>query len=75
MHEVELVLALLVATTVLAPVAKRLNVPYPILLVLGGLVLALAPAVPNVFLAPDLFFLCSCRRWCTSRPLIRRFAR
>lgn len=57
MHEIELVLALLVATTALAPAARVLRVPYPILLVLGGLILALIPAVPNVALAPELVFL------------------
>jgi CPA1 family monovalent cation:H+ antiporter len=32
-------------------------VPYPILLVLGGLLLAVVPAVPDVQLAPELVFL------------------
>jgi monovalent cation/hydrogen antiporter len=57
MHEVELVLALLVAVAALAPVAQKLRLPYPILLVLGGLLLALIPAVPDVRLAPELAFL------------------
>jgi CPA1 family monovalent cation:H+ antiporter len=56
-HEIELILALLVAVAVLALAAQRLRVPYPILLVLGGLVLALVPAVPRVVLAPELVFL------------------
>ena len=57
MHEIELILALLVAVTVLATAARTVRVPYPILLVLGGLALALIPAVPNVELAPELVFL------------------
>lgn len=57
MHEVEVVLSLLVATTVLVPVARRLAIPYPILLVIGGLIIALLPAVPLVVLEPDLVFL------------------
>ena len=56
-HDVELILALMVAVAVVATAARALRVPYPILLVLGGLLLALTPAVPNVELAPDLVFL------------------
>jgi CPA1 family monovalent cation:H+ antiporter len=55
--DVELILALMVAVAVIATAARALRVPYPILLVLGGLVLALTPAVPSVNLAPDLVFL------------------
>ena len=57
MFGIELILALLVAVCVLALVARGLHVPYPILLVLGGLGLALLPFVPNVELAPELVFL------------------
>src|SRR3954469_3620523 len=57
MHEVELTLALLVAVAGLATLSRLLRVSYPILLVLAGLLLALAPAVPDVVLAPDLVFL------------------
>ena len=57
MHEIELVLALLVAVAALAPVAQKLRIPYPILLVLVGLLLALIPAVPDIKLAPELVFL------------------
>lgn len=56
-HEIELVLALLVAVAALAPAARMLRVPYPMLLVLVGLLLALIPGVPDVELAPDLVFL------------------
>src|SRR6476620_2426644 len=57
MHEVELTLALLVAVAGLATLARVLGIPYQILLVLAGLVLALAPVVPDIVLAPDLVFL------------------
>jgi Na+/H+ antiporter len=57
MHEIELVLALLVPVAALGTVARRLRIPYPILLVLAGLVLALLPFVPDVHLAPELVFL------------------
>ena len=57
MTAVELVLALLVPVTVLALLARRLNVPYPIVLVLGGLVLGFVPGLPQLTLAPDVVFL------------------
>lgn len=57
MHEVELVLGLLVAVAALATAARYIGVPYPILLVLGGLVLGFIPGLPNVELAPDTVFL------------------
>src|SRR5438309_8909732 len=57
MSSLEIVLGLMVAVTVLALVARRANVPYPIVLVLGGLVLAVIPGLPAVKLAPDLVFL------------------
>lgn len=57
MSAVEVVLGLLVPVTVLALLARRLNVPYPILLVLGGLVLGFVPGLPPVRLAPEVVFL------------------
>jgi monovalent cation/hydrogen antiporter len=57
MHEVELILALLVAVAALATVARILRVPYPILLVLGGLLPALLPVAPRIELAPEIVFL------------------
>jgi len=57
MSAVELVLGLLVPVTVLALLARRLSVPYPIVLVLGGLVLGFAPGLPPLTLAPDVVFL------------------
>ena len=57
MHSVQLVLALLVILVALVALALRLNISYPIVLVLGGLVLALAPRMPSVRLEPDIVFL------------------
>ncbi len=54
---VELILGLLVAMTVLALLAHRLRIPYPILFVLGGLALGLIPGIPHITLAPDLVLL------------------
>ena len=54
---IEVVFALLLAATGLALVARRIGVPYPILLVLGGLLLGFVPGLPRVELDPELVFL------------------
>jgi monovalent cation/hydrogen antiporter len=45
---------LLAAAAILLAIAQRLRVPYPILLVLGGLALGFVPGVPHIELPPDL---------------------
>jgi len=57
MHNFETVLALLVGVTFLALVARRLDVPTPALLVVGGLLVALLPGLPVVQFDPQLVFL------------------
>jgi CPA1 family monovalent cation:H+ antiporter len=54
---IEVVLLLLLAATALAIAARRVGIPYPILLVLGGLALGFVPGLPPVELEPDLVFL------------------
>ena len=54
---IEVVLVLLAAATFLAIAARRVGIPYPILLVLGGLLLALVPNRPSLELEPDVVFL------------------
>ena len=55
MHEIEpLLLALMVAVAGLSVLARVVRVPYPILLVLGGLVLGFVPGMPAVELPPEL---------------------
>jgi monovalent cation/hydrogen antiporter len=54
---VDIFVALLLAVAVLALVARRLNVPYPILFVIGGGLLGLIPKLPKVGLDPELIFL------------------
>ena len=56
MREIELVLLLLALVTALTLVARRLTVPYPIVMVLGGLVLSQVPGLPEFQLPPDLVF-------------------
>jgi len=50
-------LLLLVLVTALTIIARRLTVPYPIVMVLGGLVLSAIPGLPEFELPPDLVFL------------------
>ena len=57
MHQIELVFGLLVVVTALAVIAEKINVAYPILLVIGGLVFGFVPGLPNVELHPDVVFL------------------
>jgi Na+/H+ antiporter len=55
--EIEAILVLLAAVATLATLANRVKVPYPILLVLGGLALGFVPGLPRVELDPDVVFL------------------
>ena len=50
-------LLLLVFVAMFAGLARRLKVPYPILLVIAGLLLSFLPGVPRIGLDPDLVFL------------------
>jgi monovalent cation/hydrogen antiporter len=54
---IEIVLFLLLAATGMAVVARRYGIPYPVLLVLGGLAIGLVPGLPVVELEPDIVFL------------------
>jgi CPA1 family monovalent cation:H+ antiporter len=53
-HEELQLLALLVAAAALLLLADRLRIPYPILLVLGGLMLGFVPGVPDLMLPPEV---------------------
>jgi len=52
----EFILICLVAVGLLALAARKIRVPYPILLTIGGLLLALLPGVPVIHLDPQLVF-------------------
>jgi Na+/H+ antiporter len=55
---VELVfLLLLFFIVVFGILARKLSTPYPIIMVVGGLLLSFVPAVPDITLQPDLIFL------------------
>jgi monovalent cation/hydrogen antiporter len=56
--EVEVVfLLLLLFVVVFGLLARRLVMPYPIVMVIGGLLLGIVPGIPNITLNPDLVFL------------------
>ncbi|MDB5308442.1 MAG: nhaK [Gemmataceae bacterium] len=56
-HPFELILALLAVAVGLGVLARQLRLPYPILLVVGGLVLGLQPWGPDITLDPPVVFL------------------
>ena len=57
LHAVEtVILLLLVLVAAFAVVAQRLKVPYPIVLVLAGLVISFVPHIPRVPLDPNIVF-------------------
>jgi monovalent cation/hydrogen antiporter len=49
-------LALIVAVATMLAIAPTLRIPYPILLVLGGLAIGLVPGMPEFELEPELVF-------------------
>jgi Na+/H+ antiporter len=57
MDELEFLFVLLLAAAVLVRLADIIRLPYPIVLVVGGLGIGLVPGLPDVVLAPDVVFL------------------
>src|SRR6266536_3876134 len=56
MHQAEIIVLLLAAVAALAVLAHKIALPYPIVLVLGGLALSFVPGLPEVRLNPDVVF-------------------
>jgi Na+/H+ antiporter len=56
-HDIESILVLVLAATLLVRLADLGKVPAPIALVLGGLAIAFIPGLPSVELEPDTIFL------------------
>jgi Na+/H+ antiporter len=54
MDQLTLLLGLFAATVLLAPVAERFKLPYPVLLLMFGLVVAFVPGLPTPSISPDL---------------------
>jgi CPA1 family monovalent cation:H+ antiporter len=56
MPDVQILVGLLVAIALLAAVAHRLELPFPVVLVLGGLAAGLLPGLPELRLEPEAVF-------------------
>src|SRR5690606_36304257 len=56
-HQLLLVLALFFAMALLYLLSQRINISYPIFLVIGGLGISFIPGVPNITVDPDLILL------------------
>src|SRR3954470_5496873 len=56
-HDIEFLMLLLLAIALLAQLAGRLQIPYPVFLVLGGLAIAFVPGMPSLRLEPEVVFL------------------
>src|SRR4029079_7974944 len=56
MGKTELILICLVVVTVLALIARKIRIPYPILLTVGGVLLAFVLGLPTIRLEPELIF-------------------
>lgn len=57
-HAIEIVfLLLLLFVVIFATLARKLQTPYPIVLVVAGLLLSFIPGIPKISLNPDVIFL------------------
>ncbi|MGI9113786.1 MAG: Na+/H+ antiporter [Chthoniobacterales bacterium] len=56
MHQAEIIVLLFAAVAVLVVIARKLALPYPIVLVIAGLALSFIPHLPSVRLDPDVVF-------------------
>jgi monovalent cation/hydrogen antiporter len=57
MNQAEVICTLLIVVAALAIFAQKITLPYPVLLVVGGLALGSVPGLPAVQLDPDMVFL------------------
>ena len=57
MGDIEFLILLLGAAAVLVRLADQISIPYPIVLVVGGLAIGLIPSLPDLRLDPDVVFL------------------
>src|ERR1700694_5304040 len=54
MRELEVLIGLVLAATMLAAAARRVGTPYPVFLALGGAILAFVPGAPSFTVLPEL---------------------
>lgn len=57
LQQIEIIILLLMVMLALTTAARKMAIPYPIMLVIGGLALGLTPGMPKVRLDPDIVFL------------------
>ncbi|HEV2776255.1 MAG TPA: Na+/H+ antiporter [Solirubrobacteraceae bacterium] len=57
MGEIEFLIAVLFAAAVLVRLAELVAIPYPIVLVIGGVAIGFVPGLPDIELAPEAIFL------------------
>lgn len=57
MENFQIVIFIMTILIVLSAFADKIKMPYPILLVLVGLIIGFVPALPNLELNPDIVFL------------------
>lgn len=57
MREVEIILVLLAIITALAQLTDKVKIPYPILLVVAGMLISLVPGLPHIELNPEVVFI------------------
>ncbi len=57
MNQAEVICTLLIVVATLAIIARKVELPYPVLLVIGGLALGFVPGLPEVQLQPEVVFL------------------
>src|SRR5215212_3632548 len=55
--DIEFLLLLLLAAALFVRLAELISVPYPIVLVVGGLAIGFVPGLPDLVLDPDVVFL------------------
>lgn len=56
-EQILLVISLLFGIAMLTMLSEKLKIPYPILLVISGLLISLVPGIPSITLEPELVFL------------------
>ena len=56
MSVIEVVLGLLVVVAALVTIARKIQVPYPIMLVVGGVAFAFVPGLPRIEIDPNIIF-------------------
>src|SRR5919106_6234213 len=54
MRDLEVLIGLILAATLLAAAARRVGAPYPVFLALGGALLAFIPGAPSFTVPPEL---------------------